>query len=77
MSEWIFVYDQLPDDFNGNSKPVLVHGPDIAGGVWLGYFVYSLLNEWRLYGSSESQDGKITHWMPLPEPPTGHDEVPK
>ena len=59
MSEWINVYDRLPDD---NAGEVLV------------YARYYLINiakhegdgRWTSRGFAMPD---VTHWMPLPEPP--------
>ena len=80
MNVWIKAEDSLPEDHNGNSKPVLVYGPAVDGGqvagVWVGYYIHSLLKEWRLYGNPTNQNGKITHWMALPDAPPMYTESP-
>lgn len=64
MSEWISVKDRLPEQ----GKRYLVNRYD---GVTKTYFTDILWHDahdlwWnRLY----SGDYKVTHWMPLPEPP--------
>ena len=69
MSEWISVKDRLPED--GQSCIYVIHIPK--------------KNEWKLdYGEWQAKENvfygeyidyrdlswTLTHWMPLPEPPT-------
>ena len=57
-TEWISVKDQLPDD----ADLVLVYSE--RSGVRTDYY-YN--DEWEYYDRNQIE---ITHWMPLPEPPT-------
>ena len=67
---WISVKERLPN----NSKPVYVWlwvGSSLRSGIpFVGkYNIFS--GEWLIYGLSADKREiiKITHWMPLPEPP--------
>lgn len=74
MSEWISVKDRLP----GNSLDVLVYEPGEGCCV-----AFHNGREWRAFTQTleaRTLDGgyacvslscpeRITHWMPLPEPP--------
>ncbi len=70
MSDWISVEEMLPGFKLPRvvTKPVLVHcqGGDIGVGQ---YFHDS--RGWLVAGKNPGT--KVTHWMPLPEPP----KVPK
>ena len=65
MSEWISVEDRLPDDESGYR--VLVTANDILS-QWV-----EILNHngkfWVIDGGVE-YPAIVTHWMPLPKPPT-------
>ena len=54
-NEWISVNDRLPD----NPDPVLTFSNDIDGCL------YRIMSPRFISGFPE----KVTHWMPLPEPP--------
>ena len=75
MSEWISVDERLPEIREGGhtSPTVLVFVPKWAikdyQPIRFGYWVGSLLNEWRIEGSPSNLTDHITHWMPLPDPP--------
>ena len=67
---WISVKDGLPND----SKPVYVWigiGSSLRSGIpFVGqYNIFS--GGWMIYGLNADKQEiiKITHWMPLPEPP--------
>lgn len=62
MSEWIDVRDKLPETF----VPVIVcrKGKDGSPIVESGYS--DVNGWWRIYGTRTK---RVTHWMPLPEPP--------
>ena len=70
MSEWISVDDKLPDDEHDTLLVVLKsitekpHSGDVA--VDTDAF-YTSEGYFRFWGSSKEY--KVTHWMPLPEPP--------
>ncbi len=59
---WISVKDRLPDDVNG----VIVC--DEFGRVYPAYY-YTFDECWMYSFTAERCSHKITHWMPLPEPP--------
>lgn len=71
MSEWISVSERLPDAENGagESENVLIY--DDLSGVGVGFYCHDE-NLWA------DQDGieldpdlcVVTHWMPLPPPPS-------
>ena len=69
--EWISVEDRLPED----EKPVLVYygfmhkegrGTGLRYTGTLSYFRFDPQPHWQ----HESTGLIVTHWMPLPEPPT-------
>lgn len=68
MSEWISVNDTLPDDEQEclimiDVKPNIEYGKyREQGECWSANWC----NRRKLYGTY-----KVTHWMPLPEPPKG------
>ena len=58
--EWISVDERLPEQ----EQRVLVWSQ--SNGLHIAY-----LDLWRQWRDSDDNPGKkITHWMPLPEPPT-------
>ena len=64
FGEWISVEDRLPKEW----ESVLVwseHGFHIVA-VYLG-----VVGKWRECWNHTMLEGKITHWMPLPQPPKG------
>ena len=71
MSDWIHVENMLPEtgeEFKDVSAYVLV-----SDGKTTGYGCYDYgFKEWTYYmpGRTEQSDNSITHWKPLPEPPT-------
>ena len=71
--KWTSVKDRLPE----NSNEVLVFAPncDIIGSILIGkYFNEDNAEDsaWTVYDFEESTFFElVTHWMPLPEPPTG------
>ena len=79
MTEWISVKDRLPDD--EQEVLVIAHGWDgrlvyvgshkrvEAQKSWL-TGITSESSEWSLWGWSYLKEPIVTHWMPLPEPPT-------
>ncbi len=83
MSEWISVKDRLPPD----DEPVLVYHED-DDHITLGEFEKTDIKQYFHSDGSQffyddgwssqipwAQKGRVTHWMPLPLPPTT--EVPK
>lgn len=62
IPKWISVEDRLPDAFT----PVIVCRPgnDVAHIVEQG--CKDVMDWWKVYGTRTK---KVTHWMPLPEPP--------
>ncbi len=66
--KWISVKDQLPEaegkePFANQSASVLIY--DEHGNRSIGYFNA----EFRTWEDAYDYDIKVTHWMPLPEPP--------
>ncbi len=71
MSKWISVGDRLPLGLLGDSdiyKDVLVLVTDGVTVVSQGFAAGSDWAEWLEFG--EIRQEAITHWMPLPKPPT-------
>ena len=58
MSEWISCEDRLPD------KGVMVM---VARGKWVS--TARIYNYWQLESGSFIPPSRVTHWMPLPDPP--------
>ena len=69
VHEWISVKDRLPEDSNdGFADAVLVTDGFVQ------HMAYFVGGEWRFAESGEIKEPmsyRITHWMPLPEPPKG------
>lgn len=62
MSEWISVKDRLPEAF----QPVIVCR-DKGRGVYAAEPGCRDVGDWwKVYGTRTK---KVTHWMPLPQPP--------
>lgn len=69
-SPWISVEDRLPDTFPCNARTeyseaviVWTDGKKAMAAVWNGSRFLCAADYWEAWGE------KITHWMPLPEPP--------
>lgn len=71
MSKWISVKDELPLDLLGDSdvyEDVLVL---VTDGVIVDSKGFAAGSDWRGWvESGEIRRENITHWMPLPKPPT-------
>ena len=69
VQEWISVKDRLPEYSNdGFADAVLVTDGFVQ------HMAYFIGGEWRFAESGEIKEPmwyRITHWMPLPEPPKG------
>lgn len=70
MPRWISVEESLP----GTRDWVLVIGEFVPEGGWfVPHIAEYFLDMWRLdvdeCSSPEERSIKVTHWMPLPEPP--------
>lgn len=69
VQEWISVKDRLPEYSNdGFADAVLVTDGFVQ------HMAYFVGGEWRFAESGEIKEPmwyRITHWMPLPEPPKG------
>ena len=68
MGEWIRVEDRMPQD----EAPVLIyygfeHGMDM-GLMFVGVLTYYAFDP-KPHWQHESTGLRVTHWMPLPEPP--------
>lgn len=66
QSEWISVEDRLPDEL---FTSVLIYCPD-KDNIYCAYL--NARNEWHIFdqGSGLWVLERVTHWMPLPAPPT-------
>lgn len=62
MSEWISVKDRLPEAF----RPVIVCREKGKGEYVVEQGCKDVKDWWKVYGTRTK---KVTHWMPLPEPP--------
>jgi hypothetical protein len=62
VDRWIPVTDRLPER---NEKVLVVD----EGGVNIGSYSPMLDDWWSLHGDAMAPGPKVTHWMPLPEPP--------
>lgn len=60
MSEWISVEERMPTEEESCDGRVAALDDE-------GYAVIAL----RLGGKLMAAEGRVTHWMPLPKPPTG------
>ena len=69
VQEWISVKDRLPEYSNdGFADAVLVTDGFVQ------HIAYFVGGEWRFAESGEIKEPmwyRITHWMPLPQPPKG------
>ena len=69
VQEWISVEDRLPEYSNdGFADAVLVTDGFVQ------HMAYFVGGEWRFAESGEIKEPmwyRITHWMPLPQPPKG------
>ena len=69
VQKWISVKDRLPEDSNdGFADAVLVTDGFVQ------HMAYFVGGEWRFAESGEIKEPmwyRITHWMPLPQPPKG------
>ena len=69
VQEWISVEDRLPEDSNdGFADAVLVTDGFVQ------HMAYFVGGEWCFAESGEIKEPmwyRITHWMPLPQPPEG------
>ena len=69
VQEWISVKDRLPEYSNdGFADAVLVTDGFVQ------HMAYFVGGEWRFAESGEIKEPiwyRITHWMPLPQPPKG------
>lgn len=63
VQEWISIKDGLPK--NGKEGVLIAL---LWGGVDIGWCEDG---RWRSEFVNEYEDGEVTHWMPLPNPPKG------
>lgn len=67
VQEWISVEDRLPEYSNGGFADAVL----VTDG-FVQHMAYFVGGEWRFAESGEIKEPmwyRITHWMPLPEPP--------
>ena len=76
MDRWISVEERLPEQ--GKEVLLLVHGWEgrlhyvgklEPSPAQKGFFGTSKASEWTIWGWSYFREPKVTHWMPLPDPP--------
>ena len=60
QTKWRAVADEMPD----SDQTVMIHHAEEDEPVWMGYHDGET---WRLVDGNRCA---VTHWMPLPEPPT-------
>ena len=75
IHRWISVEERLPETRDW----VLVIGVLVPEGGWfVPHIAEYFLGRWRLdddeYSYPEDRHIKVTHWMPIPEPPAKEDE---
>ena len=81
MPKWIPVTERFPEPVSAQTrrktKPVLLYSP--KGGFYVGWY-FGKDYRGHLFTNRTSRDSrqyittKITHWMPLPEPPKEEDD---
>lgn len=77
MPKWIPVTERFPEPVcvqtRRKTKPVLLYSP--KGGFYVGWYFGKDYQGHHLFTNRTSKDSlqyittKVTHWMPLPEPP--------
>ena len=60
--QWISVEDKLPDAF----KPVIICRKYVKGTLRIEQGYWDVNGWWMIYGARVK---RVTHWMPMPEPP--------
>lgn len=63
VQEWISVTERLPESGKEGVLIALLYG-----GVDIGWCEDG---RWRSEFVNEYEDGEVTHWMPIPQPPKG------
>ena len=63
VQEWVSVTEMLPES---GKEGVLI--ALLRGGVDIGWCEDG---RWRSEFVNEYEDGEVTHWMPIPQPPKG------
>ena len=64
--EWISVDDRLPEVYTW----VLAHAPGYYGKYWIMEYAALGNGKPQFWADETSPTSTVTHWMPLPEPPT-------
>jgi len=73
MSEWISVKDSLPDESTLDKQNFVLTW--FRGTGWKDHDPWQVeigeisSGHWRPRGGNGNFDDRVTHWMPLPEPP--------
>lgn len=65
MSEWISVKDKVPELMSY----VLTYAPSFALPITTQLYGRQVTFGGEVIDGFQMRDGRITHWMPLPEPP--------
>lgn len=68
-NKWIPVTERVPDRFG----EYIVAVKDISGKMYSDYADYDPFQKRWATGLFRSAEEKVTHWMPLPEPPEGEE----
>ena len=68
VQKWISVKDRLPEDIC--SVLVVLEGLNIAFNGW-----YNDGKWWTVGAGTRPFTRKVTHWMPLPQPPKGERRI--
>lgn len=73
--EWVSVEDRLPELPKGEWALKMIIAADESGHVSPMFYERAIVRgktvyRWKFYWDRIA-DTKVTHWMPLPEPPKG------
>lgn len=65
--EWISVKDRLPE--TGNDVLIVRTNPSFTTSGYMHHYGHWVITNLRGSSYKESPLHKVTHWMPLPQPP--------